>query len=179
MSARTGAVLLTLVLLLAGCTEAGTPVRDDSAVPVMPADFAGTVEYGNGSVAPPYHYRWQVRFDDTTAEVAWTPGYDETQPWREHVNITADQREHLYSALRNAGVFEAGTDIDDGMVGGPTGSVELTAAGRTYTPGTLGASKDGQRLLDEVVAAVEELVPADVWDGLQDRQDDWSRQQPK
>jgi hypothetical protein len=179
MSARTGAVLLTLVLLLTGCAEAGTPVPDETAVPVMPVDFAGTVDYGNGSVAPPYHYEWQVRFDEASAEVSWTPGYDQTQPWREHVSITADQREHLYSALRDAGVFEAGKATDDGMVGGPTGSVELTADGRTYTPGTLGTSEDGQRLLRDVVAAVEELVPADVWAGFEDRQDDWSRQQPK
>jgi hypothetical protein len=174
---RTGAVLLTFVLLLAGCARAGTPVPDETAV--MPADFAGTVEYGNGSVAPPYHYRWQVRFDDATAEVAWTPGYEDVQPWREHVAITAGQREQLYRALRAAGVFEVGDDVEEAMVGGPTGSVELTAAGRTYAPGTLGTSEDGQRLLDDVVAAVEELVPTDVWAGLEDRQDDWSRQQPK
>jgi hypothetical protein len=173
-------VLLTFVLLLAGCAETGTPTADETAV--MPADFAGVVEYGNGSVAPPYHYEWQVRFDDGTADVSWTPGYDDTQPWREHVTITDGQREQLYTRLRAAGVFEAdgdSADAEHAMVGGPTGSVELTSAGRTYAPGALGTTEDGQRLLDEVVAAVEDLVPADVWAGLRDRQDDWSRQQPR
>ena len=172
-------VIVLLLLVAAGCAQGdpGTPTADDR---VMPADFAGKVEYGNGSVPPPYHYEWQVRFDESTAVVEWRPGYDSsTQPWRETAAITDDQREQLYQALRDLGVFDMGEAPDDGMVGGPTGGVEVTAGGRAHDPGSLGGNDDSVRLLEDVAAAVEKLFPADVWSGLKAKQDDWSDQQPK
>ena len=169
--------LVLMVLVLAGCAQPspGTPTADDQ---VMPADFAGKVSYGNGSVAPPYHYGWRLTFDASTAVVEWTPGYDETfQPWRESVDITGERRAALYERLRDLGVFDMAAATDDDMVGGPTGTVEITANGRTHDPGTLGLSEDSGQLLDDVVAAVEKFVPADVWDGLRARQDDWAAAQ--
>jgi hypothetical protein len=146
----------------------------------MPADFAGAVEYGNGSVAPPYHYGWVLRFDESTAVVEWRPGYDSsTEPWRETADITEDQRQRLYGRLRELGLFDGAEATDDGMVGGPGGSVEVTANGRTYDPGSLGGSEASVRLLEDVVAAVEELLPAQAWAGLRDKQDAWSEQQPQ
>jgi len=170
---------VVLLVLVAGCAErhAGTPAVDDQ---VMPADFAGVVEYANGSVPPPYHFRWRLTFDESTAVVEWRPGYDESiQPWRETVDITAEQRRTLYGQLRDLGVFGADEAEDDGMVGGPGGNVEVTAGGKTYDPGSLGGSESSARLLKGVADAVRELVPADVWDGLKAKQDDWSARQPK
>ena len=34
-------------------------------------------------------------------------------------------------------------------------------------------------MLKDVADAVEELVPADAWDELRDKQDAWAKQQPK
>jgi hypothetical protein len=173
------AAVLVLVLLVAGCarSNAGTPVPDER---VMPADFAGVVEYRNGSVAPPHHYEWRLRFDGTTAVVEWRPGYDDTTPpWREAVDITDDQRRHLYGRLHDLGVFTMAKPVDEGLVGGPTGSVEATAGGKTYGGSGLGQDEASTDLLADVVAAVEELVPAEVWDGLTARQDAWGERQPK
>jgi len=180
MSARTIAVL-ALVLLLAGCVRQnpGEPVADDSVAAVMPDDFGGTVDYRNGSVPPPYHYEWRVTIAETTAEVEWRPGYDEVEPWRETVEITADQRARCYDLLRDAGVFGRGPDADEGMTGGATGSFELVAGGRTHDSGTLGTSRAGQDVLKNVVAAVEELVPAEVWSGLRDQQEQWAAEHPR
>jgi hypothetical protein len=173
------AAILVLLLVVAGCVQhsPGAPTADDQ---VMPADFAGTVEYGNGSVAPPYHYDWVLRFDESTAVVEWRPGYDSaTEPWRETADITEDQRQRLYGRLRELGVFGGAEATDDGMVGGPGGSVEVTAHGRTYDPGSLGGSDASVRLLEDVADAVQELIPAEVWAELRDKQDVWSEQQPK
>src|SRR5687768_963753 len=104
MSIRAGAVLLAFVsFLVTACasTDPGQPTADEQ---VMPADFAGTVEYANGTVAPPYHYEWNVTFDEKAAVVEWRPGYEErTEPWRETVEITAEQRQQLYDRLRELG----------------------------------------------------------------------------
>jgi hypothetical protein len=173
------AVLLVLLLVVAGCAQEnpGTPTADAQ---VMPADFAGTVTYANGTVAPPYHYEWRVAFDDSSAVVEWRPGYDEaTTPWRETVEITDDQRSHLYDRFRDLGVFDTAEATDDGMVGGPGGNLEVTAGGKTYDPGSLGSSEQSGQLLRDVADAVRELVPDDVWDGLEAKQDDWTAQQPK
>jgi hypothetical protein len=173
------AAILVLLLVMAGCAQQrpGTPNADDQ---VMPPDFAGTVEYGNGSVAPPYHYDWVLRFDGSTAVVEWRPGYDSaTEPWRETADITEDQRQRLYNRLVDLGVFDGVQATDDGMVGGPGGSVEVTARGKSYDPGSLGGSDESVRLLEDVADAVEELIPVRAWDGLRDKQDAWSEQQPK
>jgi len=173
------AVLLTLLFLVSACasTDPGTPTADEQ---VMPADFAGTLDYANGTVAPPYHYEWTVRFDESSAVVEWRPGYEEAvEPWRETVDITGDQRSQLYGRLRELGVFDMAEAKDDGMVGGPGGSIEVTAGGRTYDLGTLGSSEDSVRVLKDVADAVRELVPGNVWHGLETKQDEWSEQQPK
>lgn len=171
------AVFLVLLLVVAGCAHRSTPPTGDRA---MPADFAGTVTYSNGSLPPPYHYEWTVTFDAHTAEVEWRPSYDEEQaPWRETADVTDDQRAGLYALLRDAGVFDGQRASEDGMVGGPGGRVEVTADGRTYDPGSLGGSKDSARLLEQVAGAVEKLFPADVWAGLRAKQHDWEARHPK
>jgi hypothetical protein len=174
------AVFLVLsVLLVTGCAQRHA---DPSAAGgrVMPADFAGTVDYANGTVAPPYHYEWRVTFDDATAVVEWRPGYAESvEPWRAAAAISEDQRVRLYGRLRALGVFETATAADDGLVGGPSGAVRVVAAGHTHTTGPLGGSESTARLLGGVADAVRELVPADVWAGLRARQDEWGDRQPK
>jgi len=181
MVVRTG-VVLALALLLVGCAQRspGAPVADDTVVAaVMPADFGGTIDYANGSVPPPYHYEWRMTIGATTAEVAWRPGYDEVQPWRNSVDITPEQRERVYDRLRDLGVFELAPDTSEGISGGSTGSIELVADGRNYDPGTLGMSRAGQDVLDDIVDAVQALVPADVWDGFQDQQEQWAAEHPR
>ncbi|MGQ0839003.1 hypothetical protein [Actinokineospora sp.] len=154
--------------LLAGCSS-------DRSPDALPADFAGSVEYRNGTVAPPYHYEWTAEFTATEATVRWRPGYAEaTEPWTETVALPADRRAELYRALRAAGAFEDTPD-DDGLTGGSLGSVRLTADGRTYSPGTLGRSRESQDRLDAVRDAVMAAVPTEVWDGMQRRQEQWGR----
>jgi hypothetical protein len=171
------AAFLVLLLVVAGCAHRAAPPVDDQ---VMPDDFAGTVAYENGSVPPPYHFRWTVTFNHTTATVAWQPGYaDGIQPWEKTVDITADQRTRLYERLTDLDVFDMPDATEDGMVGGPGGHFEITARGRTYDPGSLGGSEDSARLLKDVAGAFQELVPVDVWHDLRDKQDDWSARQPK
>jgi hypothetical protein len=167
----TRVALLALLLLVAGCAHRSS---------AMPADFAGTVEYANGSVPPPYHFQWRLSFDASTATVEWTPGYEEDgERWRETVDITADQRQRLYDRLRDSGVLDFDERTDEGIAGGSTGSVTLTLDGATHDTGALGTSGVGQDLLQDVVDAVRDLVPADVWAGLEDRQSEWGERQPK
>jgi hypothetical protein len=171
--------LVLSLLMVAGCAErrAGVPTADEH---VLPADFAGVVEYANGSVPPPYHYEWRVTFDSSTAAVAWRPGYGEsTQPWRKTVHISDAQRTRLYGQLRDLGVFGGAEADDDGMVGGPGGTIEVTAGGRTYHHGSLGGSERSGQLLEDAADAVRELIPADIWAGLEAEQDDWGERQPK
>ncbi len=155
-------VVIALLLVVAGCGQgtAATPEKTDG----MPADFAGAISYANGSVAPPYHYEWRLEFDDRSATLTWTPGYEGTEPWTETVDDV--NRERLYDRLESKNVFEF-TDTDDGLVGGPTGRADF---GDLHDTGTLGTSEAGQDMLDEVVAAAKELLPADVWTRMEQRQ---------
>lgn len=171
------AALVLLLVVVAGCAHRGNPTPAEQG---MPDDFAGTVAYENGSVPPPYHYRWTVTVDDTSATIEWRPGYEEdAESWRETVEVTDDQRADLYEKLSTLHVFETAVAADEGMVGGPGGHYEVTARGKTYDPGSLGGSEDSARLLENVADAFLELVPDDVFRGLKAKQDDWSARQPK
>lgn len=172
--------VLAMALLVAGCASAepGTPTGEPTD-DVMPADFAGTIHYGNGSVPPRYHYEWDLRITESTAELRWRPGYDEDVPaWERTVPIDRAQRERLYERLRDASAFEPAPTAESGLSGGSTGSVELVADGRGYDTGDLGASRAGQDILDAVQAAATELVPDEVWTDLRDKQDAWGAEQP-
>jgi hypothetical protein len=170
-------VVVAVVLLLAGCGQE-RPGVPKAGADVMPADFAGTVSYGNGSVPPPYHFEWRLTFDTTSATVEWTPGYSDVEPWRESVEITEDDRRALYDELRDAGVLTYEEETDEGLAGGSTGSIDLVVDGERRTS-PLGTSRAGQDVLEDVVAAVEDLVPAEAWTRLRDRQDEWSARQPE
>lgn len=153
-------VLLATLLTLSACvsrTEAPTNA------------FAGSIEYTKGSVPPPYHYSWRIDVDTTTATIAWTPGYDDQDPWTATVDITEQDRERLYERLDTAGLFRENNSDENG-VGGPTGQV--TTDDTTYRV-------ESRDLLEEVTAAAEDLVPDEVWLDMNDKQDRWSARQPK
>lgn len=167
---------LVVVFVLAGCGQTGgTPAPSSSPEDGgrMPADFAATIVYRNGTVAPPHHFEWRLRVESARAELTWRPGYEDETPWVEAVPVTGEQRAALYERLRTAGVLDPARPADEGIVGGPTGSVEATASGRTRSSGELGLSEDGQAALDEVQAAAEELVPEEIWNRMAGRQRTW------
>jgi hypothetical protein len=175
-------LLIAVLLVVAGCAATpgkAVPANDtpgnDTPADTMPADFAGEVNYGNGSVAPPYHYEWRVEFDTRTARLTWSPGYAGTETWTETVDLDAGTREALYDRLHQAGLFEFPDEPDDGLVGGPTGHATF---GDLYD-GALGTSEAGQDMLDEVVAATEDVFPDQVWAAMEQRQRDWEARQPK
>jgi hypothetical protein len=168
-------VLIAVLLVVAGCGQGAVAGTAAPARSGMPGDLVGEISYANGSVAPPYHYEWRVRFDTEAAHLTWSPGYEDTEEWTETVELGADARTKLYDRLDQAGLFEFTEDTDDGLVGGPTGRATFDG----LYDGTLGASEAGQDLLDEVVAATKAVFPDEVWAGMEQRQRDWEARQPK
>ncbi|MDQ3790417.1 MAG: hypothetical protein M3422_24665 [Actinomycetota bacterium] len=167
-------VLVVALVLLAGCG-----VDRKAADQGMPDDFVGEVSYSNGSLPPPYHYEWRVEFDTGTARLEWTPGYEDADTWTETVGLDEDTRRRLYDRLDATGLFEF-ENSDDGMVGGPTAwaTFEGTPDGHHDT-GTLGTSEAGQDMRDELVAATEQLFPADVWAEMERKQSEWEERHPQ
>jgi len=177
---RVAAFALLLLALAACSTEAGSPRPEPLGA--MPDDFAGTITYRMGSLPPPYHYSWEVRFDEDSAEIVWQPGYDESVPaFRESAPLDREQRELAYERLRDAGQFEPlpRASDEDLMVGGATAEVEVVARGRTYAPGTVGEIEETSDLVDAVQAVGEGLLPPEVWESLEAQQQAWSDQQPE
>jgi hypothetical protein len=163
-------VLVVLVLVVAGCG------REHRRADTAPAGLVGEISYSNGSVAPPYHFRWRVEFDARGARLEWTPGYGDTETWTETADLGADERSALRQRLRETGLFEF-TGEDDGLVGGPTGRARFASDG--YDSGTLGTSEAGSRMLDAVVAVTRTAFPDAVWTAMERRQDQWGDRQPR
>jgi hypothetical protein len=158
MLLRAAAMVLALLTLSACGAERAAPPADDACT--------GTIEYRKGSVPPPHHYSWRLEVGESTATVAWTPGYGDLDPWTATVDVSRQDRVRLHERLDGAGLF-AFTGTDTGSVGGATGRVRT---GGGFDSGTLGTSRPGSDLLADVVAAAEELVPAAVWRDFEDRQ---------
>jgi hypothetical protein len=115
-----------------------------------------------------------LRVGGTTAELSWRPGYErDREPWVETVPVTGEQRTEFHRALRSAGALDPVPPVDSGMAGGATGSVELTAGGRTRDLGELGLTRDSHDILDRVHDAAKDLIPDQVWTDMTDRQQTW------
>jgi hypothetical protein len=175
LSGRTGmrrsfTGLFALLVLATACAEPGT--QESGTTATMPDDFSGTFVYRNGTVPPPHHYEWQLRFTEADAELSWRAGYSSDDPlWEASARIDRADREQLYQRLREAGGFDKAPGTEEGMAGGPTGSVELFAGGQKYALGDLGEGEESQDMLEEVADAATDLLPAEVWTEMRDKQD--------
>lgn len=163
--------LMAAVFGVGGCSS--------EAPEQVPDDFAGTITYRNGTVAPPYRYEWTLELTNAQGVITWRPGYDETiQPWTTTVPLAPEQRARLYEGLRATGVFDGVSERDDDLAGGPTGSVMLTVAGETYLLSSLGENKESGRVLTALQEVLTTALPAQVWQEFEQKQKTWGQALP-
>jgi hypothetical protein len=165
-------VVVVLVVLMAGCgDDAGL---DPDAVP---PDFAFEYSWYEGSVAPPWHYSFDIVLGpDGAGSVTFWPDYrgSGTPNWTEPLAPAPEEIESVYFTMYDEGVFGRSWEEDpEPPVGGSVAGITVVAGGQTYEiPFDLRSAADREAVV-AVYGAVEELVPNEVWREFEDRRTDY------
>lgn len=135
----------------------------------LPADFAVTYEWQEGSLPPPDHYSYRIRIAADGGDIRFVPGYGFQNPpvWRETFPVSLTQRAELHAWLAETGPLPPDPQAAR-SVGGSLASLEWTAAGQVTTLSSQARGRERQRF-DDLANAVRGLVPRDLWRDLQDR----------
>ena len=156
-------MVLFLIVLLAACGDDGP----DPAV--LPEDFSVEYSWFEGSVAPPFHYEYDIEVRrDGSGTIRYRPDYGSTPEWVEAFSVSEGELEALYTLMIDQEIFDRTWREDpEPPVGGPVARMDVTAAGEVTEVPTDPAS--GGSLLEPVYAAIEDLVPQAIWDDLEAR----------
>jgi hypothetical protein len=129
-------------------------------------------------VPPPYNYTWTAEFTATSGTFTLHTNYaTDDQSWSKPFTVTADSMAELTDALAAAGVGAEGPPSDEHLVGGPTGSYQLTTADGTPLHASLGDSSATATELGRISDAVEAFVGPAAWNTAMDSYQKWANQQ--
>ena len=147
----------------------------------LTAGVTGSITWSTGSLPPPYNYSWTVTFTADRGTITLKPGYSSSQPsWSQDFPVTVDSMKALVAALSAAGVGTENWDVSDPLVGGATGSYDLTTASGQHLAvprgAWLGATRETSSELDEIASAVESFAGA-AWGSVNDSFKAWQSQQ--
>ena len=137
-----------------------------------PADFGIEYQWREGTLPPPYHYEYSIQIaPDGTGQIVMVPDYPSpgVPIWTEPFTVGAGALDDLYALMLEKGVFSrAWPEEDDPPVGGSYDWADVRAGGQSVRlPAFVAAGQ--ARDVNEIFAAIRALVPAEVWDGLNAR----------
>jgi hypothetical protein len=167
--------LVPIVLLLLAAAGCGDDAGLDPEA--APADFAFEYDWYEGSVAPPWHYSFEIVLGaDGSGSVTFWPDYrgSGVPQWTETLTPAPEEIELVYFTMYDEGVFQRAWEEDpEPPVGGSVAGITVVAAGETYEiPFDLRSAADREAAV-VVYGAVEELVPNEVWREFEDRRTDY------
>jgi hypothetical protein len=129
-----------------------------------------TMESSNGSVAPPYAYRWTLTVRPSGGTLEWrTFARDESPVWRESFAVSAQGLAAVRAAISAAGVPGRTWQPAEPMMGASSNSLSGAVDGQPVKIGTVLSPEDEQAVAP-VYAAMRALVPDSTWASLRARQ---------
>lgn len=167
------ALLLILSLGLCGCVLPGSnPNRLTKAqLTEMPADFRIDYREFTGALPPPYDHTYFIRAGASApAEVvleieSGQADVDDPQ-WVEPLTLRDSTLADLYRLMGEHGIFTHNWRQGEIPTGGGSERLTVTAHGKTFeVPSFLERRGD----IDEVYAAVRNLVPPETWEKLEEQ----------
>ncbi len=162
--------LIALTFLTIGPPGAtAAPARDTDR---PPDDFAVVYHWQTGTVSPLYCYSYDVTIKaGGQGEVAIVPGYtpEGDTVWNEPFTVSPAEREKLYRALVEKGLFKiAWKSMDRSLLGSGSESLTVKADGKTVEiPANLVPECEGPA--QDIFSMVKGMAPQSIWDGLQPR----------
>jgi hypothetical protein len=146
-----------------------------------PDDFHILYEWQEGSLPPPYHYEYTITISPTgAAEIVMIPDYpsDETPAWTESFTVDSAQMDALYDTLITNGLLDHNWSAqDDPPVGGSSQSVTITANDQQIEIPSF-VLPEQQSSAAAIHAAIEALVPQEIWDRLNAQREQYMEEHP-
>lgn len=155
-------------------TEAST----NSGPPDLSGGVTGTITWNTGSLPPPYNYTWTAKFTASSGSFTLRTNYATgEQSWSQDFIVTHESMAALTDGLTAAGVGVEGPPSAEHLVGGPTGSYQLTTADGAQLHASLGDSSATSTELGRISDAVEEFVGPAAWNTVMDDYQKWKSEQ--
>jgi hypothetical protein len=162
---------VVLALLLGACGDDDGGLDPD----VRPVDLSVDYSWYEGSVAPPYHYEFDIDVRaDGSGTIRYRPDYGSEPEWVEAFTVSDADLDSLYWDMYDAGVFTRDwREDDEPPVGGSVAGMTVIAAGKEYRiPLDLADAGDREAVIP-VYGNIEGLVPTEIWRGFEALRDDY------
>ncbi|MDO9567335.1 MAG: hypothetical protein Q7J15_11435 [Candidatus Desulfaltia sp.] len=173
---------LLLTLLAVSCIGCATFHPSTNEQNVRPDDFGVEYEWREGSLPPPYHYEYTVIIKPSRqSEIVLTPDYPSiTVPkWTEFFKVEEQGLNDLYRVMVENGLFtRKWRQLDAAPVGGSNQTLVVTAQGKRIKVGDY-LVPEQQVSAKVMYAAVQALVPRDIWERLKARRQQYMQEQLK
>lgn len=158
---------LTIALaLFAPCSPSDTTAAE------RPDDFTLRYQWDAGPLPSPYGYQVQVSVEADGSGTAQIRMNGSGAPvWSEAFRASAEQMDETYTAFCESGVFVTEwQEPENTPVGGSSWRLRTSAHGERVVIPPYAVSSPA-RSLDQVVDAVEEIVPRRIWQKLEAKRD--------
>jgi molybdate transport system substrate-binding protein len=160
-----------------GCATFDPSTNEQNA---RPDDFGVQYEWREGSLPPPYHYRYTVIIRPSgQSEIVLTPDYlSITVPkWTEFFKVDEQGLNDLYRVMVENGLFtKKWRQLDAAPVGGSNQTLVVTAQGKRIKVEDY-LVPEQQVPAKAMYAAVQALVPKDIRELLQARRQQYMQEQ--
>jgi hypothetical protein len=183
MKIQPGPLLSLLIAMLISCTA----LQPTSSVPPQPIptppeerpeDFSILYKWSEGTIAPPYYYQYSIKINSSgQGEIQLIPNYsaedDQVPVWNETFSVSQQELDGLYQLMRSGGLWTQNwQDLGGPPPGAGSESMVVTASGvQVQTPTYV--NDEQNRMLAEIYAAVNALVPKDIWEKLMTQRDEY------
>jgi len=140
-----------------------------------PADFSLTFDWNTGSLPPQYHYSYTITIQsDGKGSLDYQPGYEpnEATRWQTEFSLTVKQMDALYGYLIENDLLRATWNLGEPSLGGSGSSLVVTAGGKEYAvPSISELQPEDRKRLEVTIDAIKNLLPQNIWDELDARQE--------
>ena len=172
---------LLLTLLAVSCIGWTTFQPSINEKNARPDDFGVEYEWREGSLPPPYHYEYTVIIKPSgRGEIVLTPDYPSTivPKWTEYFKVEEQGLNDLYRVMVENGLFtRKWRQLDTAPVGGSNQTLVVTAQGKRIKVEDYVVTE--QQVSAKVMyAAVQALVPKEIWERLQARRQQYMQVHP-
>jgi len=162
---RLGGMGMLLLIILGACLSSSSN---------RPDDFSISFYWNTGSLPPKYHYKYVITLGPgLQGEFEYQPGYDQDQAyfWSTTFSVSESAFDDLFSTLQQESILKSRWNTGEGLIGGSTTDLIITAYGKEYHIPSIHKLKTlDQARVETAMDAIRAVVPQSVWDEMEARQ---------